>query len=872
MEAAGADRSAAAASVRWCLPVVGLAIVLVLSAIAAQAGPGSQSGQLGSARAAPGWQALPASFGPQSGSLPAKRASLSELRAVARRRAANAYATLPLAFVPNSGQADQAVRYYAHGAGSGFYFSDEEAVLAFQNDDRGEALHLWFVGANPEAELTATDRGTGRVNWLTGSEPHTNLPTYSRLVYRDLWPGIDMVLGGGGGELNYEFRLRPGAEVSDIRLAYAGAEKLSLSRSGSLLIDASLGTLRDPRPRGFQPVDGRRVPVDSRYVLAGDSYGFAVEVHDGSQPLVIEQSLSYSTYLGGSNEDFGEAIAVDSAGSVYIAGATASTDLPTTAGAFDNTFNGFSGDAFVTKLDPTGSSLGYSTYLGGSSGEVARGIAVDSEGAAYVTGPTGSTDFPTTSGAFDTLGGGDLFVTKLDPTGSSLAYSTYLGGTGDDFGGDIAIDPAGAAYVTGATLSTNFPTTPGAFDTTLNSLSGDAFVTKLDPSGSNLTYSTYLGGSAAFGAAGFGIAVDSAGAAYVSGRTTSSDFPTIAGAFDPTFNGGDADTFVAKLDRAGSSLDYSTFLGGSSDEVAQDIAVDSVGAAYVTGPTTSADFPTSAGAFDMSFNGPEDAFVTKLDPSGSSLAYSTYLGGTNGARGEAIAVDPAGAAYVTGDTSSTDFPTTAGAFETTFNGLIDAFVTKVDPAGSSLASSTYLGGSSVEQGFAIALDSTGAAYVTGRTTSSDFPTTAGAFDASFSGPEDGFVTKFASPRPAPCSITQAGWITASNGDRATFGGNAHSDAAGNVEGQQRYRDHGPAQPQEVKSIRILAVTCNQERTNATILGEATIDASGTHAFSIDVQDLGEPGRGLDTYRILLDTGYDSGVRTLQGGNVQIYNG
>jgi hypothetical protein len=794
----------------------------------------------------------------------------SSVPAAAERRVTRAYANLPLSFIPNAGQTDRSVRYYAKGAGYGFYFTDHKAVVALQRGDRGQALELRFLGANPKAEPIAADRGTGRVNYLAGLERHTDLPTYGRLVYRDLWPGIDMVFRGTGGKFTYEFRLRPGAQVSDIRLAYAGARGVSLGVGGTLQIHTPLGTLKDAPPQSFQRIDGRRVPVDSRYALVGDSYGFSVGHHDPRKPIVIDPSLAYSTFLGGSSGDDVRGIAVDSAGAAYVTGATLSTDFPTTAGAFDTSANGID-DAFVTKLEPDGSGPSYSTFLGGSSVDVGSRIAVDSAGAAYVTGLTLSTDFPTTAGAFDTSASGneDAFITKLNPAGSGLSYSSFLGGSGQDFGNSVAVDSAGAAYVIGGTVSTDFPTTAGAFETSFNG-AFDAFVTKLDPAGSGLAYSTYLGGSSVDN--GFGIAVDSAGAAYVTGETFT-DFPTTAGAFDTSANGID-DAFVTKLDPAGSGLAYSTYLGGSNNDQGLGITVDSAGAAYVTGLTLSTDFPTTAGAFDTSAND-LDAFVTKLNPAGSGLSYSTFLGGSSVDVGQGIAVDSAGAAYVAGFTPSTDFPTTAGAFDTSYNGGDDGFVTKLERDGSGLSYSTFLGGSNFEDGLGIAVDSAGAAYVAGVTSSTDFPITAGAFDTSYNGGGDAFVTKLTlgGPTSTPrCKVTNGGRITADNGDRATFGGNAHSDASGSVQGQEQYRDHGPAQPQSVSSIRILALTCNQARTQATILGEATINGSGSHQFRIDVQDLGEPGRGRDAYRIQLDTGYDSGVRTLQAGNVQIRNG
>jgi hypothetical protein len=803
----------------------------------------------------------------------------------ASERAASAYAKLPLAFVPNVGQADKRVRYYAQGAGYGLYFTDEKAVLAVQKGDRGHALELRFLGASPNAELEADDRGTGRVNYLTGAERHTELPSYGRLTYHELWPGIDMVFEGSGGKLNYEFRLRPGAKVSDIRLAYAGADDVSLGAGGALLIDTPLGTLRDSPPRSFQRLDGRRVPVHSRFALAGDSYGFSVADHDRSAPLLIDPSLAYSTFVG--SGDFGRGIAVDSAGFAYVTGLAFSADFPTTAGAFDTTFDGALSDAFVTKLNPAGSGLIYSTFLGRSASDSGEAIAVDSAGAAYVTGQTSSPDFPTTAGAFDTSfnGGNDAFVTKLNPAGSGLAYSTFLGGSAPvDEGRSIAVDSTGAAYVTGQTPSADFPTTAGAYDTSLDG-DADAFVTKLAPAGTALAYSTFLGGSAFD--SGVGIAVDSAGAAYVTGDTPASDFPTTAGAFDTTWNG-QLDGFVTKLHPGGSRLTYSTFVGGSRSDFGDGISIDPAGAAYVTGGTGSTDFPTTPAASDPSFNGDTDAFVTKLAPAGAALAYSTFLGGSAAPfgrpaidRGNGIAVDSAGAAYVTGLTTSSDFPVTAGAFDTNLNGSDDVFITKLSSAGSALTYSTFLGGSAItrgdvaDEGRDIALDAAGAAYVTGSAGDFDFPTTLGAFDTSFDDSFDVFVAKI-TPGPQAstprCKVTNGGRISAANGDTATFAGNARADGAGNVKGSVQYRDHGPAQPQTVKSIRVVALTCNQGRTQATIIGEATVDGSGTHTFRIDVQDLGEPGKGQDTYRILLDTGYDSGVRPLEGGNVQIRNG
>jgi hypothetical protein len=393
-------------------------------------------------------------------------------------------------------------------------------------------------------------------------------------------------------------------------------------------------------------------------------------------------TLSYSTFLGGSGVERGSGIVVDAAGGAYLTGSTfdADTDFPTTPGAFDQTHNG-GFDAFVTKLGPTGAALSYSTFLGGSGVDGGSGLDVDGAGAAYITGGTDGTDFPTTAGAFDQThnGGNDAFVTKLGPTGTTLSYSTILGGSGFDAGSSIVVDEAQAAYSTGFTSSKRtFPTTAGAFDRTHDGIL-DAFVTKLGPTGGTLSYSTFLGGSN--NDQGSGIAIDRAGEAYVTGLTADTDFPTTAGAFDRTHNGGIADAFVTKLGPTGGTLSYSTFLGGSDNDQGLDIAVDGFRAAYVTGFTvdSATDFPTSAAAFDQTHNGGSDAFAAKVGPTGAALSYSTFLGGSGVDEGIGVAVDGDGAAYVTGFTgkAESDFPTTPGAFDQTHNGFLDAFVARL---------------------------------------------------------------------------------------------------------------------------------------------------------------------------------------------------
>ena len=680
----------------------------------------------------------------------ARAADRNDAAAISKQDALNAYSQLPITFIPNAGQLRGDVRYYAQGSGYAFAFTPMGVRLGFESKNQADALSLNFVKANPNSVLKGEAEGPGRVNYLIGDRGNwrTGLPTFGRIAYKDLWPGIDMVFRGEGSRLIYELMVKPGGRVDNIRLQYAGANSLSVDGKGSLVMRTSLGMVKDERPLSYQLVGNARVPVSSAFEVAGaGQFGLAVGNHDPHLPLVIDPGLIYSSYLGGSSLEIGNAIAVDSTGHAYVTGQTLSTNFPTTPGAFDNTYNGCCADAFVTKFNSSGSALDYSTYLGGNLTDVGYGIRVDSLGEAFVTGSTQSANFPTTPGAFQTTqlqaNDVDAFVTKLNSTGSALVYSTRLGGHGGDVGYAIQIDALGDAYVTGATASRDFPTTPLAFDTTFNQGGFDAFVTKLNPFGTApLLYSTFLGGSGYD--QGTGIDVDTAGDAYVTGFTASLNFPTTPTSFDITYNGS-FDAFVTKLNPAGSAPLYSTYLGGSGSDMARGIVIDSAVPpnAYVTGSTGSANFPTMVGSYDITYNGGGgDAFVTKLNGLGTApLLYSTYLGGSNYDEGRAIALDSSGDAHVTGLTLSSNFPTTSGAFDTHLDGFDDAFLTKFNATGSLLLYSTYLGGSNYDDGYGVALDGSGAVYLTGDTGSTNFPTTTGAFDTTYNSGGDAFVTK-----------------------------------------------------------------------------------------------------------------------------------
>lgn len=425
----------------------------------------------------------------------------------------------------------------------------------------------------------------------------------------------------------------------------------------------------------------------------------------------LPPGLLYLARLAGPGTENAWDLAVDSAGNAYIAGMTDSFGLAGLPGILELSRGG-SFDAFVVKLEPDGS-FAYAVLFGGSGLDQASKIAVDPLGSAYVAGYTSSSDFPTTPGAYDRSyngGGIDAFVAKLSPDGSELAYSTFLGGNADDYGASIAVDDDGHAFFTGYTESPNFPATPGAFDTSHNGIN-DVVVAKLNPDGSDLVYSSFAGGNGID--IGYDIAVDMSGRACVTGQTMSLNFPTTQDAFRPDYNGGSADAFVLALDQGGQALVYGTYLGGNQFDDAKGIAVNAAGEALVAGRTESFNFPTTQGAFDRSYNGGRDSFVTKLAADGAALVHSTFVGGGGEEESGAIALGPYGTAFVAGWTFSSDFPITGGAFDPTHNGDYDAFLIVLGPAGGRLLYASFLGTPLTDYGRGIGTDPAGHAYLAG---------------------------------------------------------------------------------------------------------------------------------------------------------------
>ncbi len=713
-----------------------------------------------------------------------------------RLKLAESYGKLPLSFEANQGQTDSRVRFLSRGNGYSLFLTPTEAVLTLRGPaeagssgfhaapgpaeraalppNGGAVLRMKLLGSNPAPRATGLEELPGKSNYFIGNDPkqwRTGVPNYGKVRFESVYPGVDLVYYGNQRQLEYDFVVAPGADPSAITLGFAGAERLEIDSQGELALQTSAGEVRWHKPVVYQEVGGVRQMVDGHYVRKGkEAVGFEVASYDPRHALIIDPVLIYSTYLGGSSgPEYGRGIAADSSGNAYVTGITQSADFPIfpNPGAFQPALNGFQ-NAFVTKLNAAGSALVYSTYLGGSGFDEGNGIAVDSSGNAYVTGSTFSIDFPTLN-AFQSIPGsnGDAFVTKLNAAGSALVYSTYLGGSFGDDGFAIAVDSSGNAYVTGLTRSAvNFPKM-NAFQPAFGGGTSDAFVTKLNTTlmgNPSLVYSTYLGGSGdenSIGAGGAGIAADSSGNAYVTGQTFSANFPIFPnpGALDTTFGGGTSDAFVTKLNTTlmgNPSLVYSTYLGGSGQDIGRGVAVDISGNAYVAGATGSTDFPT-LNAFQSTVGG---AFVTKLNATGSALVYSTHLGGISGVDAVGIAVDssvvpPNGFAYITGLANSGSLAT-SNAFQPAFGGgTSDAFVAKFDTALSgspSLVYFSYLGGTGFDQAWGIAVDSSGNAYVTGRTRSLNFPP-ANAFQAALGGFEDAFVSKIGEAGLALVSIS-----------------------------------------------------------------------------------------------------------------------
>jgi hypothetical protein len=731
-------------------------------------------------------------------------AATGEMGGAAKGRIVDSYGKLPMAFEANHGQAGGSAEFVSRGIGYTVLLEAGHARVRVETGDpspSGSVISMDLVGASQSPVAAGEDTLPGVVNYFIGNDParwRANIPTFERVRYRSVYPGIDLVYYGNRGRLEYDFLVSAGADPRLIRLRFDGARSMSLGTDGTLVVKLSGGELRQQAPVVYQMDEGVRRPVRGGYALRGaDEVAFEVGDYDPARELVIDPVLVYSTYLGGSVFEGATGIAVDAAGNAHVTGRVGSLDFPL-VNPVDASLGGGT-DAFVTKFDPAGGVV-FSTFLGsdrtptfGFGGhDEAYGIALDAAGHSYIVGWSNGANFPVTANAIHTTCHGivalgelsctrDVVVAKLD-AGGALVYSTYLGTLANESASAIAVDAAGLIYIGGhigvctsfgggpPSLATclsedELPTTPNAYQPVRplppsTIFDSDAFVAVLDstmPGLAGVVYATYLAGHVpavpgdpAAGEQVAGIGVDASGQVYVTGSTSSSDFPS-KNAFQPAHGGGTngLDGFVARLDPGQplgpDTLQWSTFFGGFSSENANAIAVDAAGSSYITGLTFSQflDFPTTPGAYkeinDFTGGGGE-AFVAKFDASGD-LVYSTLLGGGDDTEiGLGIAVDGDGNAHVAGTTQADDTPTVNPIQAAFGGGFRDAFVSKLNASGSDLLFSTYLGGIGNEQAFGVGVDALGHIYVVGETSSLDFPTV-NAFQPALQASQNAFVTR-----------------------------------------------------------------------------------------------------------------------------------
>jgi len=684
---------------------------------------------------------------------------------------ARAYGERPLLFEQHQAADGGMAQFRAHASGRKLLFGASGAISewglagAGASDPQPE-ITMRLIDARPDVAPRSAEAQAGSANYLAGSHPdqwRIGVPLYGKIIYSAVYPGIDLIYYGNQNQLEYDFVVAPGASWRSIRLAFGGARAVAIDPNGDLKLQTRGGWLRHRRPRVYQQLASGRSEISGHYVLQGSGrVGFEIGAYDHALPLVIDPTLVYSSYLGGSADDHGYSVAVDSSGCAYTIGETWSANFPL-LNSMQSTPDGDT-DIFVTKWNAAGTGILYSTYIGGSNRDVPLSIAVDAVGNAYVTGYTYSANFPITSGALRTSFSGQskAFVLKLNPSGNSLIYSTFLGGSGDDYATGIAVDATGQAYISGYTASVDFPVTSNAFQGSYGGGVSDGFFAKLNAAGSQLVYATYFGGTGNDTA--YAVALDPAANVYLAGQTQSSNFPLLQ-PLQATYGEGEA--FVVKLNASNQVL-YSTYLGGTGSSTGTGIAADAGGNAYVAGYTIAPDFPVTPSAYQPSNHGSYDTFVAKLSADGSTILSATYFGGSGAENTSGIALDSSGNVFVSGSTNSIDLPLQAPV-QASYSGGGDAFVAAFNNQLSSLYFSTYYGGAESETGAGIAVDSSGNAYLTGSTGSGGstlgIPVTTGALQTSGQGGLDAFLAKFSfsgisltcsASSPAPLNIPTGG--------------------------------------------------------------------------------------------------------------------
>ena len=688
-------------------------------------------------------------------------------------------------FTVNKGQFPGEVKFSAHLFSGSFFVTDKGLVYSFLSpsdggQDEGQGMivikEAFWDGENRPLALSprGEDPGPARMSYFKGRNPQgwqSDIPTYQGVSLGMVYPSIEVKLKVGEKSVEKFFYLDPGSDMDDILIGVEGARKIEISPEGQLVIQTGAEEAILKSPCAYQNTGGRKKEVKVGYEKRSENaYGFkAGEEYDHEIPLIIDpalQVLSASTLIGGKNFEVGFSVALDKSGNVYVAGHTASSDYPASPGGYVRYYQGGYRDVFISKLDGSLTRLLASTFLGGESSDLAFSLIMDASGDVYVTGSTNSTDFPTTSGAYDKNHNGyaDVFVSKLNGSLSVLWASTFLGGYNDDTAYSVCRDVSGNLCLTGATYSNDFPTTSGAYDK-VQSGNKDAFISKLDGSLSTLVASTYLGGWLSEG--GDGIATDASGNIYVAGDTFSSDFPTTSGAYDTTYNQG-YDLFLSRLDGSLATLLASTYLGGKKDEYCGSIVMDASGNLYVTGYTSSSNFPTVRGAYDRKLGGNMDAFVSRLNGSLSKLLASTYLGSDGWDGAGSIVLDALGNVCLTGHTDSSDFPARPGVRAGTIHDGEETedylHVTRLNGSLSKLLSLGLMKVADLDSSSSLAVDAFGNVYITGRAGSSEFPTTAGAYDVSYNGLVDAYVSKFSGLYSQPGSFRKGFWLLDANGN------------------------------------------------------------------------------------------------------------
>ncbi len=649
-----------------------------------------------------------------------------------------------LLFEVNESQAAPEGRFLARTGSYQLFLSDDGATFRF----RQSAVHLNFIDADAKGAVRGFSESAAKVNYFRGADPKNwrrNVPLFEKVRYSGLYPGVDAVFYGNEGALEYDLVVAPNADPGRIRLQLQSYESPKITKNGDLVVSLPEGELRFHAPKAYQMSDSTRTPIQAAYSISPDhSVSFTIGAYDHAKTLVIDPVLSYSTFLGGSDDEGMFGIKRDSAGNIYLSGETSSIDFPIKNGV--QTVEGGDYDAFVSKFDPTGKHLIYSTYLGGSAFDHAVGVAVNGNGEAFVAGVTQSANFPTKNALQSTLKGtANAFVAHLAKCGDELIFSTYFGGSGADGGAeDLTIDAASNVYIAGQMSSPDFPTTAGALQTVCDGPNafpgiciGDGFVAKISADGKKLLYSTLLGGASYDGIGG--IAVDQHGSAFLTGITESRDLPVL-NAFQAKL-AGYGSAFVSELNPTGSKLIFSTYLGGSQFDSGTAIALGPEGEIWVTGQAGSPDFPLVK-AFQSNFVLGDHSFISEFSSNGETLLRSSFFGGSGYDIPFRIGVDAFGSPTVVGFTSSPDLPVTNAIQKTFGGGNADAFAIKILPNSFTPLYATYLGGTGDEFGYAIYQEALGAVWMGGSTSSLTFPVL-DSFQSSYAGgPFDAYLSRF----------------------------------------------------------------------------------------------------------------------------------